>query len=89
MTKSAKGFEHSHGVVRVGVHEAKTQLSSLLRLVDGGQIVEIQRNGVPVAKLVAISSATRRSFGHDRDLFRVPDDFDLPLPDLEMAAFEQ
>src|SRR4051794_31697126 len=30
-------------VTRVGVHEAKTQLSKLLRLVDAGQEVEILR----------------------------------------------
>ena len=38
--------------VTVGVHEAKTRLSQLLRLVDAGEEVEIQRNGEPVARLV-------------------------------------
>jgi prevent-host-death family protein len=39
--------------LRVGVHEAKTQLSKLLRLVAAGQEIEILRNGEPVARLVA------------------------------------
>jgi prevent-host-death family protein len=38
--------------IRVGVHEAKTRLSELLRLVDGGQEIEIARGGEPVARLV-------------------------------------
>lgn len=65
---------------RVGVHEAKTQLSRLLRLVEAGQEVEIMRNGAPVARLVPADSGGRRSSGTDRGRFAVPEDFDAPLP---------
>ena len=69
--------------VRVGVHEAKTQLSKLLRLVDEGQEVEILRNGEPVARLVAAGPRPVRRFGTDRGTFVVPEDFDAPLePDV-------
>jgi prevent-host-death family protein len=64
----------------VGVHEAKTQLSKLLRLVDAGQEVEILRNGEPVARLVAAGSRAVRKFGTDHGRFLVPEDFDAPLP---------
>jgi prevent-host-death family protein len=74
-------------VVRVGVHEAKTRLSQLLRLVDGGQEIEISRGGEPVAKIVPIRSAAKRRLGIDEGVFVVPDDFDAPLPDDVLASF--
>jgi prevent-host-death family protein len=79
MTKSS--------VVRVGVHEAKTRLSQLLRLVDGGQEVEISRGGEPVARIVPIRRRAKRQLGVDHGAFRVPDDFDTPLPDEVLASF--
>ena len=66
--------------MRVGVHEAKTRLSELLRLIDGGQEIEIARGGEPVAKLVPIRSRETRRLGIDEGVFAVPDDFDAPLP---------
>ena len=83
MTKSTS----AQGVVRVGVHEAKTRLSQLLRLVDGGQEVEILRGGEPVARLVSIRPRGKRQLGGDVGFFRVPDDFDAPLPDDLVAPF--
>lgn len=73
MTKSA--------AVSVGVHEAKTHLSRLLRMVAAGQEVEIRRNGEPVARIVSARPHTRRNWGMDRGRFVVPEDFDAPLPD--------
>ena len=72
---------------RVGVHEAKTQLSQLLRLVDAGQEVEILRNGEPVARLVPAQAGAVRRFGTDRGRFVVPEDFDAPLPPDVLEAF--
>ncbi len=81
MTKSS--------AVQVGVHQAKTHLSHLLRLVDGGQEVEILRGGKPVAKIVPLRAAEQREFGIDAGVFEVPDDFDAPLPDDIVAAFHR
>jgi prevent-host-death family protein len=39
--------------MEVNVHEAKTQLSRLLRRVAEGEEITIARAGVPVAKLIA------------------------------------
>ena len=75
--------------VRVGVHEAKTQLSRLLRLVDAGQEIEILRNGAPVARLVPAGSEGPRRFGIDRGRFGVPEDFDAPLPAAVMESFSR
>jgi prevent-host-death family protein len=73
--------------VRVGVHEAKTRFSQLLRLVDAGQEVEIARGGEPVAKLVPIRTGGKRRLGIDQGVFEVPDDFDLPLPEDALDSF--
>lgn len=79
MTKSA--------AIRVGVHEAKTRMSELLRLVDSGQEIEIARGGEPVAKLVPFRSPEIRRLGIDHGVYAVPDDFDAPLPDDVLHGF--
>ncbi len=81
MTKSA--------AIRVGVHEAKSRLSELLRLVDSGLEVEIARGGEPVAKLVPFRSRETRRLGIDHGVYTVPDDFDSPLPDDVLESFHQ
>lgn len=72
----------------VGVHEAKTQLSQLLERVSRGEEVIITRRGREVARLVPPRPA-RRTFGMDRGVFEVPPDFDAPLPEDVLTAFEQ
>lgn len=79
---------HNPGMVEVGVHEAKTHLSQLLRRVAGGEHVVITRSGRPVAQLVPVRAAVRRDLGRDRGLFELPDDFNGPLPDDVLSAFE-
>ncbi len=66
--------------IQVGVHEAKTRLSELLRAVAGGQEVDILRSGEPVAKIVPFAPRNLRAVGFDEGRFTVPDDFDAPLP---------
>jgi len=73
--------------LRVGVHEAKTRLSQLLRLVDSGQEVEILRSGEPVAKIIPFRTRTVRQLGVDQGVFTVPEDFDAPLPDDVLDSF--
>lgn len=40
--------------MQVNIHEAKTQLSRLLELVEQGETVIIARHGKPVARLVMV-----------------------------------
>jgi antitoxin (DNA-binding transcriptional repressor) of toxin-antitoxin stability system len=73
----------------------QTRLSELLRFVEAGLEVEIARGSVPVARLVPLASAhhspaglpRERRLGTDIGRFVVPDDFDHPLPDDEVAGF--
>lgn len=74
MTKSA--------AIQVGVHEAKTRLSELLRMVDAGEEIEIARGGRPVARLVPIQQRRVPQLGVDEGVFEVPEDFDEPEPDI-------
>jgi prevent-host-death family protein len=77
-----------HPSIRVGVHEAKTRLSELLRMVEAGQEIEILRGGEPVALLVPLPRQGFR-FGVAEGEFTVPEDFDDPLPDEILDSFHQ
>ena len=74
-------------MVEVGVHEAKTTLSALLRRVAAGEEITITSSGRPVARLVPARPMADREFGRDRGLFEVPEDFDAPLPGDVLADF--
>lgn len=74
-------------MIEVGVHEAKTQLSRLLREVAAGEEIVIRRGNEPVARIVRIASPGRRELGQDEGVFEVPDDFDDPLPDEVLDLF--
>ncbi len=73
----------------VNTHEAKTQLSRLLRRVATGEEITIANRGVPVARLVPVPpKKAQRVLGILRGEFSVPDDFDAPLPDDLLDLFE-
>jgi prevent-host-death family protein len=76
-------------VSEVGVHEAKTHLSRLLRQVMAGDEVVITRGGTPIAKLVPVHSRGKRVLGIDEGVIEISDDFDAPLPDDMLAHFER
>ena len=76
-------------MAEVNVHEAKTQLSKLLRRVSAGEEIIIARSGRPVAKLIPVDVEPKRIFGLDKGLFEVPEDFNDPLPDDLLAEFER
>lgn len=74
---------------QVNVHQAKTQLSKLLRWVAAGEEIVIANRGVPVARLVPISAGNRkRVLGAYGDKIKIADDFDAPLPEEILNAFE-
>ncbi len=75
---------------RVSLAEAKAQLSSLLDDVEHGQPITITRHNVPVAEIrpVARPEDRPRPWGLAQGTFVVPDDFDAPLPDDVLDAFE-
>ena len=76
-------------MVKVNINEAKTQLSRLLLRVAAGEEVIVTKAGKPVARIVAVTEPQEsRPLGLDHGRFRVPDDFNEPLPEDLLAAFE-
>ena len=73
----------------VGLHEAKTQFSKLLRRVAAGEEITITSRGHDVARLVPPARPARRELGFDRGRFVVPDTFEAPLPDDLLDTFER
>jgi prevent-host-death family protein len=73
----------------VNTHEAKTQLSRLLKRVMSGEEITIASRGKPVAQLVPIREKNSiRKLGMFEGKFVVPEDFDEPLPEEVLDAFE-
>jgi prevent-host-death family protein len=76
-------------VKTVNTHEAKTQLSRLLKRVALGEQITIARRGKAVARLVPVpEKESGRKLGMFQGKFVVPDDFDAPLPEEILDAFE-
>lgn len=69
---------------RVGVHEAKTHLSRLLREVEEGEEVVLTRGGRAIARIVAERSApsVADSFGMFAGQFEIAEDFDADSEEL-------
>jgi prevent-host-death family protein len=67
----------------VNVHEAKTQLSSLLAAVEAGEEIVIARSGHPVARLIPYDGAAPRPIGIDDGRITIADDFDDLPPEFE------
>lgn len=77
------------GMKEVNIHQAKTQFSKLLRQVQEGEEIVIANRGVPVARIVPLPPAnSRRELGKYEGQIIISDDFDAPLPDDLLDAFE-
>jgi prevent-host-death family protein len=72
----------------INVHDANVHFSKLLACVERGEEVLIARAGEPIARLVPAKKKSAPVFGSDRGKLVVPDDFDAPLPDERLAAFD-
>ena len=73
----------------INVHQAKTHLSRLLDRAQQGEEFVIAKAGRPVARLGPLARVgKKRRLGLLDGKFKVPDDFNEPLPDEVIAAFE-
>jgi prevent-host-death family protein len=74
---------------KVNTHEAKASFSRLLHRVAAGEEITISNRGVPVARLVPIpAEETTCRLAVFRGQMTIPDDFDAPLPEDILNAFE-
>jgi prevent-host-death family protein len=70
----------------VTIHQAKTNLSKLIRKVAAGEEVIIARGAKPVARLVAVGEVKgKRVPGSLKGTLRVGQEFFEPLPDGELS----
>ena len=77
-------------VVTVGMHEAKTHFSRLVRQAQEGDEVIVENNGMPVARIVpyAPGAPRRRKGGFGKGMYwEAPDCWD-PDPELERLFYE-
>lgn len=76
--------------MEVNIHQAKTHLSRLLERVQLGEEIVISKAGRPIARLIPLEpKQLRRKVGSAAGEFRVPDDFNAPLPpDVEESFWQ-
>ena len=73
----------------VSLYDAKTHLSALVERAASGDEIVITKSGRPRARLVALEdSRARRVAGRGKGAWRVSADFDAPLPEAILQAFE-
>jgi prevent-host-death family protein len=73
----------------VNIHQAKSQLSKLLKKAQAGEEVIIAKAGKPVARLVSVARSADRGHGIAKGKFALTDEFFAPLPEDELAALEK
>lgn len=75
--------------MEINIHQAKTNLSKLLERAALGEEITICKAGKPIAHLIpARQSGKPRKLGTAKGDFVVPADFDAPLPEDVLCAFE-
>ena len=73
----------------VNIHEAKTHLSRIVDQAAAGREIIIAKAGRRVAKLVPLESGPRpKKLGGLKGQFQIPDDFNQPLDERVIAAFQ-
>lgn len=77
-------------MMQVNLEDIQQDLSIYLQRVEAGETLVILRAGKPVAEVkpVAPRVETLRPFGLCAGEFTVPEDFDAPLPEDMLNAFE-
>lgn len=78
-------------MIQATIFEAKTNLSSLVKQAQKGEVVVITagRKKAPVARLVAVKAAEKKRLGVlETPGFELPKGFFEPLPEEELQAWE-
>jgi antitoxin (DNA-binding transcriptional repressor) of toxin-antitoxin stability system len=80
----------NHGMMQVSVEDIQQNLLVYLQRVEAGETLVIVRAGQPVVEMkpIKIGAEAPRPFGLCAGEFTVPEDFDAPLPEDLLQAFE-
>ena len=69
---------------QVNIHQAKTNLSKLIKKVINGEEVIIAKGNIPLVKMVGLKpQKSLRKIGSARDSVKLATDFDEPLDDFK------
>jgi len=73
----------------VNIHEAKTNLSQLLKRVESGEEVVVSRAGKPVARILPVQNVSEKRIpGSAKGKIFIEDGFYEPLPESILKDFE-
>jgi antitoxin (DNA-binding transcriptional repressor) of toxin-antitoxin stability system len=77
-------------MTRISVEEIQQDVLAFLQRVEAGEALIIVRTGTPIAEIKPVVAPTEalRPFGLCAGEFTVPEDFDAPLPEDILNAFE-
>jgi prevent-host-death family protein len=75
-------------MIIVPLAEAKNNLSKLVDDAAAGQVITIAKHGRAMARLVPAGKPTAQRIGAMKGKLLLPADFDSPLPDDMLDAFE-
>jgi antitoxin (DNA-binding transcriptional repressor) of toxin-antitoxin stability system len=77
-------------MIRVNVHEAKTQLSRYLRRLERGATIVLCRRNVPIAEIRGLPRLPKRKrpIGLGKGQLAIGPEFFEPLPDDLLDSFE-
>ena len=77
-------------MIRINIGEAKTHLSKYLAKLKQGETTLICKRNAPIAEIRPLKSENRhpRPIGLDKGRLVVPENFNDPLPDRLLDAFE-
>jgi antitoxin (DNA-binding transcriptional repressor) of toxin-antitoxin stability system len=69
---------------QVNIHQAKTNLSKLIKKVINGEEVIIAKGNIPLVKMISLSShKPKRKIGSAQGVVSISKDFDEPLDDFK------
>ena len=77
-------------MIKVNIADAKPRFSEYLKRVEAGETVILARRNQPIAEIRPITHPEQepRPVGLAAGEFEVPEDFDAPLPQGVLKAFE-
>lgn len=75
-------------MLNFNIHEAKTNLSSIIAQVEAGEDVVIMRAGKPVARLMPYEKPAPRKFDYFKGQVEILEGFDEPITEKEWLDFD-
>ena len=78
-------------MIKLNIHEVKSQLSKYIDLVEGGETVVVCKRNIPVAEIRSIEKKKKRKpvLGWADGQGRISPSFDGPMPVEELRSWEE